>query len=198
MAHSILSNTPLWAWAILIVVVTLGLIAARTRRLSSMMVLLLPITMAGYSIAGVSAAFGPQSGTSLAWLSAAAAAFFANRLVRRPPPARYDAATNSFEVAGSWLPLALMLGIFAVNFAIGVVRGARPALLADPLLMYLASGALGAFTGVLLARAARILETRQREFGESSSHSHEGTSATRSAQKARWAPHVSSMPGRQT
>ena len=75
---------------------------------------------------------------------------------RQPhPAARYDAATRSFTLPGSWLPLALILGIFSVKYVVGVELVMQPALAHDGLYTLVAGGLYGLFSGAFAGRALR-------------------------------------------
>ena len=60
------------------------------------------------------------------------------------------------RVPGSWVPLALLMGIFAVKFALGVAAGIRSPLLDDPAVVAAASASLGLLGGGFGARAMAV------------------------------------------
>jgi len=105
----------------------------------------------------------------LVWFSAAAV--LVTLVLRQPLPAdtRYDSDTRIFQVQGSWVPLALMMGIFATKYFVGVASAMHPELTRDTAFALGFSALYGAFSGVFAARAARLwrLALRQARGGMS-------------------------------
>ena len=73
-----------------------------------------------------------------------------------PEATRYDAAMRRFSLPGSWLPLALIMGLFLTKYFVGVVTALQPGLRGDPVFAFGFSVLYGAFSGVFVARAARL------------------------------------------
>lgn len=67
--------------------------------------------------------------------------------------ARYDSESRKLIVAGSWIPLLAILGIFAVRYAMGVARALEFDIAQDRNVQLAVSLLLGAFSGIFLARA---------------------------------------------
>jgi hypothetical protein len=74
----------------------------------------------------------------------------------RPQQARYDAATRTYAIAGSVVPLLLIAGIFSVKYVVGVELAMAPRLMRDPQYALTVAGLYGAFTGIFIGRAARL------------------------------------------
>ena len=72
--------------------------------------------------------------------------------------ASYDADTRRYTVPGSWLPLALFMAIFACKFAVGMISALAPDLLQSLSAAIGISALYGLFSGVLNARAWRLLK----------------------------------------
>jgi hypothetical protein len=68
----------------------------------------------------------------------------------------YDAASRSFNVPGSWMPLALILGIFLTKYIVGVELAMQPALAEDGQYSLIVGGLYGLFSGTFAGRAARL------------------------------------------
>lgn len=154
----VLKSTPGWVWGLLAALVTLGLTQVRTRKVSALRMALTPVAMTGFSLWGTASAFGssPLFGYVLFAWAAGAIALLALMGTRQPhPAARYDAATRSFTLPGSWLPLALILGIFSVKYVVGVELVMQPALAHDGLYTLVAGGLYGLFSGAFAGRALR-------------------------------------------
>jgi hypothetical protein len=74
----------------------------------------------------------------------------------------YDRPTHTFHILGSWIPLALMMGIFANKYVVGVALSMHPELVNNANFTLSFSALYGAFSGVFMGRAARLWRlTRQ-------------------------------------
>lgn len=156
MLNQILTNTPRWVWALLVVLLWIGLSQRVTRTVSLKRITIMPLAMTGFSLYGTVTAFGAEQQVLLAWLGACA--LLAAMVLQQPlPPAtRYDSWTGRFTLPGSWVPLLLILGIFITRYVVGAITAMQPALAHDEIFR-IAFGALyGAFSGIFLARAARL------------------------------------------
>lgn len=165
MFEQVIRNTPLWVWGLLLGLVSVGVNQLFNRTVGLRRVMVMSLAMAGYSLYGTVSAFGGAPLVLLAWLAAAGAV--TGIVLLRPLAAqtRYDPATRSFSLPGSWVPLALMMGIFCTKYVVGVMLALQPALAheAGP---GIAVGALyGAFSGAFIARAARLLRLAVRVQG---------------------------------
>ena len=159
MLLQILAHTPRWVFVLFAVLVWFGSKQLLAGTVSLTRITLLPLAMTGLAIWGVASAFGHSSmGPSALVGWAAAALVLLAFILQRPLPAatRFDAASRSFHVAGSAVPLALMMGIFFTKYAAGV------ALAMHPELRHQASFAIGlpviygAFSGIFVGRALRL------------------------------------------
>lgn len=165
MVRAILTHTPPWVWTLLAALVVLGLIQARERRAGMARVAALPAGMSALSLWSTVSAFGasPQFGLVAAtWLAATAAAFAAVAPMAPPPGSRFDAATRTFTLPGSWAPMALILSLFALRYGVNVALALQPGLAADTAFTLLAAAAYGAFSGVFGGRAARVWRLARR------------------------------------
>ena len=69
---------------------------------------------------------------------------------------RYDVAARQFQVAGSPVPLMLMMGIFLTKYVVGATLAMHPEMRHQPVLALVVPALYGAFTGVFVARAVRL------------------------------------------
>ena len=154
---TIVRQTPTYVWGLLAGLIALGASQLRDRQASMLRVSLMPLAMTVFSVWGTLAAFGnsPVLGQALAVWSAAAAVLFA-LMFRRPVQARYDAATRTYSLPGSMLPLALIAGIFLVKYFVGVELAMAPQMMRDTQYALTVAGLYGAFTGIFIGRAARL------------------------------------------
>ncbi|MCY7319815.1 MAG: hypothetical protein LH617_14025 [Ramlibacter sp.] len=160
MLGSIVTNTPLWVWGLLAALVTLGLSQARGRTVTLRRVTFMPVAMTLFSLWGTATACAsaPLFGAVLAVWTGAAAAMLA-LIAPLPPPSgtRYAAATRRFTLRGSWVPLALILGIFMTRYIVNVELAMQPSLARDSQYTLFVGAIYGAFSGIFIGRAARLL-----------------------------------------
>lgn len=155
----VLKNTPVWVWGLLAALLALGLSQTRSRSVSRVRMALMPLAMTGLSLWGTVSAFGqsPLFGyVLLAWAAGAALMLGLTAPLAAPEGAYYDAARRSFKLPGSWLPLALILGIFLTKYVVGVELSMQPALARDGAYSLIAGGLYGLFSGTFAGRAARL------------------------------------------
>jgi hypothetical protein len=113
--------------------------------------------MMSLSIFGVASAFGFNALPFLSWFAGVGLAIAAGYWRRPRWQATHDAATDSFVVPGSWVPLALMMAIFLARYVITVSLALDPALAGSSVLIGGASLLYGTMSGVFLSRALHIL-----------------------------------------
>ena len=156
MLLQILLHTPKWVYAVFVLLVWLGAKQLLSNSVSLTRVTLMPLAMGGLSVFGVISAFGDSLGAVLGW--AAAAAVLIALVLQRPLPAttRYDAAAREFHVAGSAVPLMLMMGIFFTKYVVGVALAMHPELRQQASFAIGLPVLYGAFSGIFAARAVRL------------------------------------------
>lgn len=156
MAHSILSGTPTWVWFLLVFLAWMGLRQTMTQTASLRRVTLMPLALVALSLYGTITVFGDQPLALLVWAKAAATTAF---LVLRRPVAvgtRFDLASETFTLPGTWAPLALMMTIFCTKYAVGITNAVNPAVLHTTAVALTVSAVYGLSSGVLIGRALRL------------------------------------------
>ena len=159
-ALSVLQHTPVWVWGLLALLIALGLRQRRTHDLSPARATLPPLAMLLLALAGVLGTFA-SPGALLAW-AATAVAVAAAWTGRAAPAARWLPAEQRFRLPGSWLPLGLMMGIFATKFAVGVGLALHPELARSAGFALGISALYGVFSGSFAARALALHRLRGR------------------------------------
>ncbi len=156
MLLNILHHVPGWAFALLLALVVLGLLQTRPRSVTWRRSLVLPLALLALSFAGVVSAFGARPLALAAWAAGLMAAATALQGRVDPAAVRFSPATRVFEVPGSWVPLGLMMALFALKFGVGMSLGLHPQLRDGTGFMLAVSTAYGAFSGVFLGRAMAL------------------------------------------
>ncbi len=156
MLMQVILHTPKWVFAVFFLLLWLGARQLLANNVSLSRVTLMPVAMGGLSVYGVISVFGDAFGPLLGW--AAAAMVMLALVLQRPLPAttRYDAAERRFHVAGSPVPLMLMMGIFVTKYVVGAALAMHPELRQQAVLGLVVPVIYGAFSGVFVARAVRL------------------------------------------
>jgi uncharacterized protein YbjT (DUF2867 family) len=145
MIANILTHTPIWVWGLLVLLIALGLSQTKTRRVGIARVALLPIVFTALALNSLYTSFGTNGLVFAAWAVDLIAAVAAMQAL--PQSASYDAKARSFTLAGSWVPLFVILAIFLSRYVIAVTFALSPQM---KMQMMFGVGA-GAVYGVLAA-----------------------------------------------
>ncbi len=148
---------PLWVFAVLALLLGLGYLQSRTRHINPAVLRLAALGFVGYSLWGVVASFGAGWLSVAPWLAGLALAILGARPSFWSRGMSFVAASRRVLVPGSWLPLAIMLGIFGVKFALGFAAGAGSPVLPGSIAAAACALALGLFSGLFAARARAVL-----------------------------------------
>lgn len=153
---AILQHTPVWVWGLLTALIALGLWQTRDREMSLTRVTVLPLVLIALSASGVLSAFGHLPVAVGGWAAGVGVALTFGRHFIAVRGARWSAQTGLLHVPGSWLPLAMILGLFCVKYFAGVNLAMHPALATDATFAGLCSLAYGTFSGLFFARALSL------------------------------------------
>ena len=159
-ALTLLSHTPPWVWAILALLVALGAMQLRDHVLTRQRLLVQPVALGALSLYAAVSTFGLQTGALLAWAMGATLGAALNRPLRLPRQVRRQ-ADGRFAIGGSWAPMALLMTIFWLRYGINASLAMVPALAGQPAFAGGASALYGAASGLLVARAWRVLQHDQ-------------------------------------
>ena len=159
MPLDIIRHTPFWVWAVLAKLVALGLWQTQARqigRLRLALLPLLPLVMIGLSFGGVLSSFGGLAVALGGWGAGVGGALAFGRNAMVAQGATRSPQTGLLHLPGSWLPLGLMLALFAVKYVAGASLALHPALATDAVFVTACSFGLGGFSGLLLARSLSL------------------------------------------
>ncbi|MDQ2734978.1 MAG: hypothetical protein M3Y55_08330 [Pseudomonadota bacterium] len=161
MLLQILQGTPLRIWALFGGLVCLGVAQARSRTIGSLRATLLPAVFVVLSLAGVVSAFGANAIAVAAWALGVAASVATGPRLLPKMRATWQAAGDSLHVAGSWLPLALIVSLFFVKYGAGVSLTIHPQLAMQTGFVVACSLAYGLFSGLFAVRGLQLWQVRR-------------------------------------
>lgn len=158
MFTQIISNTPKWVFLLFFALLALGISQMRTQIKSRKRVLILPIVMFVLSFLGVLSAFGRDAMPIAAWALGyiGLASFMAYGLA--DGGSSYTVETKQFTVAGSVIPLALMMSIFLLKYFVGASMAMKTGFTTDASFPIIISLLYGIFSGAFAGRALRLLK----------------------------------------
>lgn len=160
MIGTVLKSTPTWVWSMLAALVVLGLSQVRDRSASLVRIVLMPLVMTAFGLWGTVSAFGhsPMFGyVMLMWMLIGAVTFASIGMMEPPKGSSYDAASRTFSLPGSWVPMLLIAGIFLTKYVVGVDMAMQPGLARDGHYTLIVGALYGLFSGVFAGRALRLL-----------------------------------------
>lgn len=155
----VVQRTPWWVWPLFVALLVLGLRQRRDRIVDRPRLLVLPLAMVAVSLHGVVSSFGVAAAALAGWAVGLGALLYKPLMERwrGVRAVRVICSAEPVAVAGSWLPLVLMMTIFVVRYVVGVVfaRGLAPG--GAWWFMALVGFVLGACSGRFVARAWVVL-----------------------------------------
>ena len=156
MLGQILAHTPTWVFALFAALVALGLSQMRTREVPLARAAILPLVMVALSLAGTLNAFPGSLWALASW--ATALSITTSLLCMKPMASGTALHPNSkrFTLPGSAVPLALMMGTFFTQYAVGASLGMHAELAQLPAFAIGASATYGLFSGAFLSRGLRL------------------------------------------
>lgn len=156
-----LQHIPVWVFALLLGLIALGLLQTRTRHVGQRRLLGINIALTVFTLVGVVQQWRHTPWLAvglLSWAASCAVVAWGLGQAAAPAGASYNAETRRFTVPGSWLPLGLFMAIFACKFAVGMLSATAPEALHSMQAAIGISALYGLFSGLLNARALRLLK----------------------------------------
>jgi hypothetical protein len=161
MIIEIIRHTPLWVFVLFIALLIMGYMQSKDRTINRSKVVILPVAMIGLSLYGVISAFG--IGHPIGLFSWIAGIFVAGLLcIKFPSPAgvSYSTKDRSYSVPGSWFPLFLMMAIFFIKYAVGVILARKLPIANEQIFIAVVSFCYGLISGIFLARTFVIYRSQ--------------------------------------
>jgi hypothetical protein len=156
MLVSILQHTPPWIWALLVVLIAVGVSQSVERRRTLPGAAGLPIALTALSLYGA-VSVAPQAAVALiAWAIGAAAALALCHVARLWAGIRWSASDRRLVVAGSWMPMVLILGLFVTKFGVAVTLALHPEVVHESRFSLLLPLVYGLFSGMFAARSVAM------------------------------------------
>ena len=151
-----LAHIPPWVFGIFALLVALGVLLSRPRAVLPIAPLLVAAGFMAYSLWGVISSFDASLANIFPWAAGLLASVLLGKQLFGPRGMTRVSGTRKILVPGSWLPLALMMGIFLVKFIVGFVRGAHLPLEMQGWFAPAVCFALGCFSGGFTTRAINV------------------------------------------
>ena len=154
----IIKRTPPWVFVLFLALLIMGYMQSKERTISRGRVAILPVAMICLSFYGVVSAFG-MGGRLAGLLSWAAGIFLAGFLGRKfalPAGVVYSTTNRSYSVPGSLFPLFLMMAIFFIKYAVGVILARKLPIANEQIFIVAVSLCYGLISGLFLVRAIAI------------------------------------------
>jgi hypothetical protein len=161
MIASFLQHVPPFVWLLLFGLIALGVSMSFTRRRSLRSAIVIPLAMIMLSFYGVASAFG-QAVALAAWLTGVMLALGVSGAAGLWSTIRWSQRERRLVVPGSWIPMAMLMGLFITKFIVNAMLGMHPERGADSQFAALAGFAYGAFSGMFLARGVAMLKVARR------------------------------------
>jgi hypothetical protein len=118
------------------------------------------VALGVFSLTRVLTAFGPAPLALLTWVLGTAAALLLSLALKQPAGARWSAATGTFHVPGSWVPLVLMMAVFFARYVLAVSLVMTPGLAHSAGFATAASFGFGLLSGMFIGRALWVWSQR--------------------------------------
>lgn len=161
-ANHALAAIPVWVPFLLAALVAAGVRLSRSREQAPAVALGLALGMGTLSLFGVVSGFGAALAPVATWLVGMAVALTLGERVVVPRGLAFVAERRRVWVPGSWWPLALMLGIFAIKFALGAAAGMGTPVSGHSAAAAAAGLALGLLSGGFAVRSLAVLRVARR------------------------------------
>lgn len=148
------ASVPAWVPALFLGLVYLGYRQSRPRIVRPTTLVALALAMFGLSLYGVVGSFGLRPIALLPWAIAYGLVLILG--ARLVAATGLEAIDDAVRVPGSWVPMALMLTVFAAKFALGFAVAVGSPLLGSTAFVTTMCAVLGALGGGFGARALAV------------------------------------------
>ena len=148
------ASIPVWVPFVLLLLLVLGYRQSLARTVRPGMLVSVALGMFAFSLYGLVAAFGATAVALALWVAGYAVSLVAG--ARRVSSGGMAVVGSSVHVPGSWVPLALFMGIFATKFVLGFATGVHSPIVSQTWFVAAMSVVLGLLSGGFGARAMAV------------------------------------------
>jgi uncharacterized protein DUF6622 len=152
----IIKRTPSWVFVLFFVLLALGYVQTKGRKVRRSMVFIVPVIMLALSFYGVLSAFGNTPAGVAGWLVGVLVAAAGGVKLRAPQGAIFSNESGAYFVPGSWAPLILIMLIFFIRYTVNVILARQLPIMDKPGFIVFISLCYGVLSGTFLARALVI------------------------------------------
>lgn len=153
----LIQHTPSWVFVLFFILLTLGYLQSKNRTVSRSKLSIIPTVMIALSLYGVLSAFGIISIGLIFWILGVLISVFFGAKFIKIQGIHFSTQNQSYLIPGSWLPLALMMAIFFIKYAVGVAFARHLTIVNDAAFVGSVSFCYGLFSGIFFARTIIIL-----------------------------------------
>lgn len=153
MLLQIVLHTPGWVWAMLAALLALGVAQSRPRAVHPLHLLALPLVLLGLGLSSLLPAFLSQPMLAAVWVVALGLGLRGGLWLPVASSSHWDRDRKRLQLAGSWLPLIVILVIFSLRYTAAVSMALHPAWRQDLVVQVPLTLAFGALSGLFLGRA---------------------------------------------
>lgn len=161
MIVQILSNTPIWVYALFFILLVFGFIQTRARTVRKTPAFLLPAGMIALSIAGINSSFGLRPTPLISWAIALTISTAVGYIFSQDKRIHYKATDGKFFIPGSWIPLPVMMAIFFTKYAYAVMCAFNTDAISTPMFIGGLSAVYGLLSGYFASRAVNLIRQTQ-------------------------------------
>jgi hypothetical protein len=155
-AWQMLAHTPPWVWALLALLLYLGIRALRPTKAPLWRIAILPTIFFVWGLWSLYAMHAFTAQRISPWAAALAAGTVIGIGIAGLHPIKADKARSLVHLPGSALTLVLGVAIFATKYAFGVLHAVAPARFAEPQFWLTELGVSGVLTGMFIGRFAGL------------------------------------------
>ena len=154
MIEQIISHTPTYVWALLAFLVYRGVLASKDREVAFSKLFIIPLVMVGLSLASMNGHGVLGVGVWGVWLAGVALASGLT-WTAGAGAVTVDRGAGTVVQRGSWMPLVLMVAVFATKYTVAVMSAMHPELQRQVLFVVAVSALFGVFNGIFVGRLLR-------------------------------------------
>jgi hypothetical protein len=162
MIQQIVSHTPTYVWALLAFLVYRGVLAARDREVAFTKLFIIPAVMLAISFAGINGHGVLGAGIWGVWLTGMLAGAALTWLAGKEPLVVNRGAGTVLQ-RGSWMPLTMMLTVFATKYVLAVMSAMHPELQGRLVFVVVVGVLFGLFNGFFVGRLLRYVAAYLRQ-----------------------------------